>query len=125
MDIHAEAQRLFDIYVAAYRTGDAAGCAAVFVIDGWLLSPYSRPAQGRAAIAEIHKAWTESEGSDKKEITVTTAGASGDLGWCLATYCESPSVEEGSSLNMLKRQADGRWLIRVCSINPNDAPLGG
>jgi hypothetical protein len=55
MDIQADAQRVYDVYVATYRTGDAAGRAAVFVTDGWLLSPYSRPAQGRAAIAEVHE----------------------------------------------------------------------
>jgi ketosteroid isomerase-like protein len=125
MSIAAEAQRLFDSYVAAYRAGGAVGCAAVFVRDGWLVSPYTLPAQGLPAIEAVHRVWTALDGSDRKEITVMSAGSNGDVGWCLATYCDGPGIDEGSSLNVLERQPDGRWLIRACSVTPNDAPLGG
>ena len=125
MSIGAEAQRLCDAYAAAYRVGDAAGCAALFVPDGWLFSPYNPPAQGRPAIEAVHREWTALEGSDTKSLTVMEAGASGDVGWCLVVYTDAPGLDEGSSVNILERQADGGWLIRACSVTPNDAPLGG
>jgi hypothetical protein len=48
------------------------------------------------------------------------AGSSGDLAWCLAAYSEGRVAEEGDSLNILEHQADGKWLIRICSLNSNN-----
>ncbi|WP_245318119.1 MULTISPECIES: nuclear transport factor 2 family protein [unclassified Mesorhizobium] len=59
MSIRDELQELWDIYVAAYRAGDAAGCAAVFTSDAELHSPYAPPARGRAAIEALHGVWTQ------------------------------------------------------------------
>ena len=54
MSIRDELQGLWDIYVAAYRTGDAFGCTAIFTSDAELHSPYAQPARGRAAIEALH-----------------------------------------------------------------------
>ena len=56
------------------------------------------------------------EGGEAKEIKVVSAGTSGDLGWCLAHFSEG-STGHGTSLNILERQSDGRWLITHCSLN--------
>ena len=118
MSIRDDLQSLFNVYVAAYQAGDAAACAAIFALNGELYSPYAPPARGRAAIEALHKVWTQEGGG--KELIVIDAGCSGDLAWCLATFSEAQVTGDGTSLNILERQADGDWLIRICSLNSSD-----
>ena len=114
MSICEQLQKVYDAYAAAYRANDAAGCAAVFTDDGEVFSPYAPPARGRAAIEALHVEWV-SEGGDGKDLQVIEAGGSGDLAWCLTAY--SDLQETGTSLNVFQLQPDGRWLIRICSLN--------
>jgi ketosteroid isomerase-like protein len=116
MSIREDLQRVYDKYVTSYRARDAAGCAGVFTVDGELFSPYAPPARGRATVEALHREWTRLGGEDK-QLTVTNAGSSGDLAWCLAGY--SDAQETGTSLNVFQRQPDGNWLIRICSLNEN------
>ena len=118
MPVRDELQTLWDAYTAAYRAGDAAGCAAVFVPDGAVYSPYSPPAHGRPAIEVLHREWTQVAGGEK-QLTVLDAGSSGALAWSLTAYSEGDPAEDGTSLSVLERQADGGWLIRLCSLNKN------
>ena len=115
MNFKDECQKLFDHYVAYYRAGDAVGCASVYSPDAELYSPYGPPAFGRGAIQATHEDWVQ-EGAENKMINVTGAGCEGGLGWCVANFSEG-STGSGSSVNVLSRQADGRWLITHCSLN--------
>ncbi len=119
MSIRDDLQNLFNIYAAAYQAGDATACAALFALNGQLYSPYAPSARGRAAIEALHKVWTQ-EGGGGKRLIVIDAGGSGDLAWCLATFSERQADGDGTSLNILERHADGKWLIRVCSLNGSD-----
>jgi ketosteroid isomerase-like protein len=123
MSIREDLQNLFNIYAAAYQTGDATVCAAMFTLNGELYSPYALPARGRAAIEALHKVWTQ-EGGGGKQLTVIDAGGSGDLAWCLAAFSEGQVTGDGTSLNIFERQADGAWLIRACSLNGSDPEPG-
>ena len=116
MTIADELQKLLDDYVVAYRASDAAACASVFTADAWIISPYGPAAFGRADIERIHQDWMQDSAEDKR-IEVVEAGQSGDLAWCLARFSEGESEDEGTSLNLFERQKDGRWLIRICSMN--------
>jgi uncharacterized protein (TIGR02246 family) len=118
-----QAQALMDQMAAAYRAGDAAGCAALFTTDATVLSPYATATHGRDAIEALHRVWTAAANS--KRITVIEAGQSGDLGWCLAAYSEELVTGNGTSLCTLVRQPDGSWLIRLCSLNSDVPPLAG
>ena len=115
MDFKIECQALFDLYLSSYRAGDAIGCASVFSLDSELYSPFGPPAIGRASITSIHKEWVE-EGGEEKQVKIMSAGCSGDLGWCVASYSEG-STGSGSSINVLAKQPDGSWLITHCSLN--------
>lgn len=108
-------QSLFNTYVARYRAADASGCAALFTSDAELFSPYGPPAVGRPAIEAIHLEWFD-DAAGTKNIKVVSAGSSGDLGWCLAHFSEG-NEGQGTSLNVLQRQASGNWLILRCSLN--------
>ncbi|WP_027142935.1 DUF4440 domain-containing protein [Mesorhizobium sp. WSM3626] len=114
MSIHEELQSVYEAYATSYRNKHPVGCAAVFTDDGEVFSPYAPPAKGRAAIEALHSEWVNISG-DNKELSVLDAGFSGDLAWCLTAY--SDTMEAGTSLNVFQRQADGGWLIRICSLN--------
>lgn len=107
-------QPLLEAYAAAYRAGDADGCAACFTQDGQLLSPYAPPARGRAEIAALHADWV-TEG-DQKSLTLQDAGIEGDLGWGLAEFAEGDSADAGLTLCVFARQPGGSWQIRLCSL---------
>jgi uncharacterized protein (TIGR02246 family) len=115
VSIRDELQRLMDTMAHAYRAGDAAGCASLFVPAGALYSPYAPPALGRAAIEALHREWTQD--GETKQLTVIDAGSDGDLAWCHAAYSEGDESDNGTSLSVCERQADGRWLIRFCMLN--------
>ncbi|WP_068115567.1 YybH family protein [Tropicimonas marinistellae] len=116
MSLQAELQALFDRYAAAYRAADTEACAAVFAEDAVLISPFGPTAVGRAAIAKTHGDWVN-EDAEGKEVAITACGGGGDFAWCLAAYREGDHAGDGTSLNVLERQSDGHWLIRVCSLN--------
>ncbi len=119
MTIREELQALLDVYAKAYQAGDALACAKVYTSDGELHSPYAPPARGRLEIEELHKVWTQ-DASGEKRLTIVHAGSSGDLAWCLATYSEGHVTGNGTSLNVLERQSDGSWLVRISSLNSTD-----
>lgn len=115
MSFNEECQKLLDHYVTSYRQGDAKGCASVYSEHAEMYSPFGAPAIGRQAIEDAHAEWV-SEGAHNKKITVSNANSNGDLGWCIAQFSEG-TTGEGTSLNVLARQSDGRWLITHCSLN--------
>ncbi|MEX0286367.1 MAG: nuclear transport factor 2 family protein [Paracoccaceae bacterium] len=115
MSFKEECQKLFDQYVSCYRQSDAKGCASVFAETAEMYSPFGPAAIGRQAIEHTHAEWVQ-EGAEDKQITVRSAGHTGDLGWCVAEFSEG-STGEGISLNVLARQPDGKWRITHCSLN--------
>lgn len=120
MSIRDDLQEIWDMYVAAYRAGDAAGCAAIFTKDAEVHSPYGPPARGRPAIEALHGEWVQ-HASSNKTLQVIEAGNSGDLAWTLAAYSEGEVVGNGTSLSVFERHPGGGWLIRMCSLNSTDA----
>ncbi len=124
MSIRDDLQALFDVYAAAYRAGDACACAAVFAPEGELYSPYAPPARGRSAIEALHGIWTQGGGGGK-QLSIVDAGSSGDLAWCLATFSEGQVTGDGTSLNILERQADGKLQVRICSLTSGEPQENG
>jgi uncharacterized protein (TIGR02246 family) len=120
MSIKEELQGLMNAMAKAYRAGDAAGCASLFIPDGGLYSPYAPPACGRGAIEALHQEWTQ--GGENKQLDVIDAGFSGGgWAWCHTAYSEGEVSGDGTSLSVRERQANGQWLIRICMLN-GDAP---
>jgi ketosteroid isomerase-like protein len=93
MTIWQELQNLCDDYAAAYRAGDAAGCAAFFTEDAVLHSVFAPPARGRAAITALHEVWTVDGGG--KTLTVVQAAGSGNVAWFAADFAEGHETGEG------------------------------
>lgn len=114
MTLRDELQAMSDAYVAAYRAGDTAGCAAVFTDDGILYSAFAAPAIGRAAIATLHEEWTV--GGAGKTLTVVDASGSGDVAFARAEFAEGLDTSEGHALWGCIRAPGGPWRIRFCSL---------
>lgn len=114
MTLAQELQAVCDSYVAAYREGDAAGCAAVFTDDAILYSAYAPPAVGQAAIAALHEVW--SKDGQNKTLTIVDAGGSGDTAWMRAVFAEGDHTGEGHSLSVCTRDPSGPWRIKACSL---------
>lgn len=106
----------------AYRAGDATACASMWTETGSIYSPFGPPLTGRAAIEAAHRAWTAEGAGGDKVLQVVHAATEGGMAWCLVRYAEEG--ESGTSLNVLERQADGTWLIRLTSLN-SDFPEAG
>ena len=113
MNFTAACQSLIDGYVAQYRAGDAAGCAAIYHEHATLYSAFAPPAQGRTAIGALHRDWLAEE-TETKAITVVDASYYGDLGWCVAQFQEEGGG--GTSLNVMQNTPETGWLILQSSL---------
>ncbi len=114
MALRKELQGLCNAYVAAYRAGDATGCAASFTENAVMQSIFAPPALGRSAIAATHRDWVR-DGADKT-LTVLDAGGSGDVAWFLAEFAEGEATGVGITLAVCERRPGGPWQIRACSL---------
>lgn len=110
-------------YLQAYESRDAAGCAAIYSADAFVVSPWGPPVRGRDAIKGAHLEWFE-DGETNKSMLVEELEISGDLAICLIRYgADVPGPEGkperayGCSLNTLRRQPDGDWKICHTSLN--------
>ena len=95
----------------ALLAGEPAGAAAIV---------------GRAAIQAF---WREGPSVNSFEIDIGEMGADGRLGYVRGAYVmtilEAAGTEleiSGKFLQVLRRQADGRWLIRVDMFSPDAQP---
>ena len=107
----------------ALKRHDAATCAALFTDDGVIISPWAPTARGLDAIRATHQAWFD-EGEANKRLTVLEVDSSGDLAYCLLAWSGdypqsdgSVATYSGTSVNVLQRQANAEWKIRVQSLN--------
>jgi uncharacterized protein (TIGR02246 family) len=121
LTFHEEMQELMDEMANAYRAADAHTCAQMFAPDGVLYSPYAFPARGRTEIESLHREWT-GDGTGK-QLAVLEANNSGDLGWCLVAFSEGDATGTGTSLSVVERQPDGKWLIKICSLTSDEPSL--
>jgi uncharacterized protein (TIGR02246 family) len=115
-------QSIMNSYLERYAAHDSKGCADLYTEDAVILSPYGPPAIGRTAIRDEHATWFL-EGETNKSMTVLDAALDGATGFCLVAYSADISGEQGqtriygASLNTLKKDPDGKWLIHQTSLN--------
>ena len=117
MTLASEIGGLLQQMATVYSKGDAAGCAALFTENAELHSPYAPPARGRAAIEALHVEWTADGGGEGKSFDLLNCGQSGPLAWALCRFSEGDATGDGTSLMVLEREADARWLIRMCCLH--------
>ncbi len=109
----AELQQLLDRMAAAYRAGDAKGCADLFAPDAQLHSPFG-VARGYDDLIRLHREWTSAPNA--KRFSILDCGSHDGIAWCLCRFTEENETEDGTSLLVLEQDTAGAWLIRSCCL---------
>jgi ketosteroid isomerase-like protein len=110
-------QRVLTDYESAWQHKDAAALAALFVEDGLVLPDDADPARGREAI-RAHYAGAGGPLA-LRAYAYDTQGTSGYIVGAFAR--KRGGVDEGKFTLILRRDADGRWLI-ICDMDNGIRP---
>lgn len=99
--------RVLTDYESAWQKKDAAGLAALFAEDGFVLSSGTEPVRGRAA---IEKHYTGQGGAlSLRAFAFATDGAIGSI---LGGYTRQKGEPDVGKFTLtLRKDATGRWLI--------------
>ncbi len=107
--------RVLRDYERAWRARDAAGLAALFAEDGFVLSGGAPPVRGRA---NIRRRYTGSGGS--LHLRAIAYSADDTVGYIIGTYGATPAeVNSGKFVLALRRRPGGPWLIAADMDNPS------
>ena len=108
VELSLELDRVLRDYEAAWRRGDAAGLAALFTEDGFVLQGGRAPVRGRAAIQAAYAG----QGGAPLRLRALAAGTADTVGYIIGAYGygDAPG-DQGKFTLTLRRGLDGRWLI--------------
>ncbi|HEX9893851.1 MAG TPA: nuclear transport factor 2 family protein [Gemmatimonadales bacterium] len=113
-----ELDRVLREYEREWGARNAAGLAALFAEDGFVMQGSRPPARGRAAI--IH-AYTGAGGP--LFLRALAYSTEGNTGWIIGGYKgQSSGTDDGKFVLALKKGIDGRWLIAADIDNSNRPP---
>ncbi len=100
--------RVLRDYEAAWRRGDAAGLAALFAEDGFVLQGGRAPVRGRPAIRAAYAG----QGGGPLRLRALAAAAADTVGYIVGAYGygDAPG-DQGKFTLTLRRGPGGRWLI--------------
>ncbi|MBK9062854.1 MAG: nuclear transport factor 2 family protein [Acidobacteria bacterium] len=114
----AELDRVLRDYEKAWSARDAAGLAALFAEDGFVLQGGKPPVRGRGA---IQAAYEGHEGP--LALRAFAFGVEGATGWILGGYArKAGDPDDGKFTLTLRKERDGRWMIVSDMDNGNRPP---
>ena len=103
-----ELERVLRDYEAAWRRGDAAGLAALFAEDGFVLQGGRAPVRGRAAIRAAYAG----RGGRPLRLRALAAATADTLGYIVGVYgYGDDSGDQGKFTLTLRRGPGEQWLI--------------
>jgi ketosteroid isomerase-like protein len=111
-----ELARVLTDYEAAWKAGDAAALASLFVSDGCFVLSEGRPlVNGRDAIQKVY-----THSGSPLSLHAFAYSTNGDVGWIIGGYGREPGKsDEGKFTLTLFRNREGRWLIVSDMDNSN------
>lgn len=114
-----ELARVLTDYEAAWQKQDAAGLAALFAEDGFVMAGGGPPVRGRAAI-ERHYAGS----GGPLALRALAYSTDGGVGYILGGFARRKGASDiGKFTLTLRRAPDGRWLIVSDMDNDNGSPV--
>lgn len=113
----AELDRVLRDYEARFSARDAAGLAALFTEDGWVLSPGRPPVRGRAAIAAHY-----ASSGGPLFLRAFSWASDGRVGYILGAYALGAAGPDEGKFTLTLRKVDERWLIASDMDNGNREP---
>lgn len=114
-----ELDRVLRDYERLWRTGDAAGLAAIFTPDGFVLQPGRPPIQGRAAIEAAYV----SQASGDLRLRAHAFAFDDSVGFIVGGYRYGEATQDAGKFTLtLKRAHRGAWMIYSDMENGNSPP---
>jgi ketosteroid isomerase-like protein len=113
-----ELERVLRDYERAWAARDAAGLAALFAEDGFVLANHRPPARGTEAIRQAYAG-----AGGPLALRALAHATQGDVGWIVGAFAREKGADDmGKFVLALRRGADGRWLIAADMDNANRRP---
>jgi uncharacterized protein (TIGR02246 family) len=114
-----ELDRVLRDYEAAWQRGDAAGLAALFAEDGFVLQGGRAPVRGRAAVQAAYAG----QGGAPLRLRALAAAVADTVGFIIGAYRAGDAPgDQGKFTLTLRRRPGGRWLIFSDMDNPSRPP---
>jgi uncharacterized protein (TIGR02246 family) len=111
--------RVLRDYETAWRRGDAAGLAALFTQDGFVLQGGRAPVRGRASIEAAYAG----QGGGALRLRALAAATADTVGYIIGAYGYGNGPGEPGKFTLtLRRGPDRRWLIFSDMDNANRPP---
>lgn len=117
------------VFIPAFNSGDVETLVAMYTPDAEVMAPGNARATGHDAIRAVLT--KESAAMQAAGVSIVlndddTGGASGDFGHHSGSFVVKDSggnvVDSGNYLAVLKRQADGKWLLFRDTWNSDRPP---
>ena len=127
--VEKQAKEDVRVFIPAFNTGDVETIMAMYAPDAEVMAPGNPRASGHDAIralvtklsGELQAGGISLEPNDDDK-----AAASGDLGWHSGSYIVKDAsgtvIDSGNYLAVLRRQADGKWLLFRDTWNSDRPP---
>jgi ketosteroid isomerase-like protein len=112
-----EFERVLRDYEQAWQAGDAAGLAALFTPDAFVLRPGHPPVRGRDAIEEAYRG-----AGGALSLRALDLAHEGPVGYIVGAYGYGAGGDRGKFILALRRDEAGRWLIAADMDNQNPQP---
>jgi ketosteroid isomerase-like protein len=121
VELPAEMDRVLRDYERLWAAGDAAGLAAIFADDGFVLQNGRPPVRGRAA---IQQAYANARGPLR--LRALAYDADGSVGYIIGAFAYGDEPADiGKFVLTLRREPGGPWLIMSDIDNSNRMPRMG
>jgi uncharacterized protein (TIGR02246 family) len=133
----AAVSKMRENYAAAFKAGDAAAVAALYVSDGFSQTNMMPTAVGSAAMTTANKAFFDQYAIQSMALTPVKTEVSGNLAYDIGTYAfvGAPKAKgdtlkaEGRYVVVMRKQADGSWkaiadMDNVSAPPPAPKPAG-